>query len=38
MYAMQVKQMLDWRCARRKRRKIFIKKENSLSGRKEIVR
>ena len=35
---MPVKQMLDWRCARGKRRKIFIKKENSLSGREEIVR
>jgi len=30
--------MLSWRCARGKRRKIFIKKENSLSGREEIVR
>ena len=30
--------MLAWRCARGKRRKIFIKKENSLSGRGEIVR
>ena len=34
---MPVKQMLDWRCARGKRRKIFIKK-NSLSGREEFFR
>jgi hypothetical protein len=34
----QVKQMLDWRCARGKRRKNSSKKENSLSGREEIVR
>jgi hypothetical protein len=35
---MPVKQMLDWRCARGKRRKYSSKKENSLSGREEIVR
>jgi len=36
--AMPVKQMLDWRCARGKRRKYSSKKEISLSGREEIIR
>jgi len=35
---LQVKQMLDWRCARGKRRKYSSKKEISLSGREEIIR
>jgi len=35
---MQVNKMLDWRCARGKRRKYSSKKEISLSGREEIIR
>jgi hypothetical protein len=34
----QVKQMLDWRCARGKRRKYSSKKKNGLLGRIKLVR
>ena len=30
--------MLDWRCARGKKRKYSSEKENNFSGREEIVR
>jgi len=36
MYAMPVKQMLDWRCARGKRRKYSSKKKEWFVGKNKV--